>query len=64
MYLVTDTMKNYENTLPGDTFVRIHKSYLINIKKIEKILHNKVIINSEELPIGNSYKRIIEEKLS
>ena len=64
MYMITDTMKNYETILPNAIFIRIHKSYLINRNKIEKMLHDKVIINSKELPIGNSYKRIIEEKLS
>ncbi len=64
MYMLTDTMKKYETILPNAIFIRIHKSYLINRNKIEKMSHDKVIINSKELPIGNSYKRIIEEKLS
>ena len=58
--MISDTMKKYETILPNAVFVRIHKSYLINKNKIEKMLRNKIIINSKELPVGNSYKRVIE----
>ena len=60
MYMISDTMKKYETILPNAVFIRIHKSYLINKNKIEKMLRNKIIINSKELPVGNSYKRVIE----
>jgi len=36
MYMVSDTMKNYENILPNAIFIRIHKSYLINRNKLKK----------------------------
>jgi two-component system, LytTR family, response regulator len=46
-------------TLPADQFVRIHRSYLISLSKIEKISRNSVWILGKEIPVGSSY----EEKL-
>ncbi|PLW94448.1 MAG: DNA-binding response regulator, partial [Marinilabiliales bacterium] len=46
-----------EEILPSDKFIRIHKSYLISIDKIESIERNRIKIAGERLPIGNSYRR-------
>ena len=43
--------------LPGQLFVRIHRSYLVSINKIDAIQRQSVIINGETLPVGASYKK-------
>lgn len=50
------TMKILEEKLPSDTFVRIHKSFIISIKHIEAIENNGVRIAGKHIPIGNQYK--------
>lgn len=52
-------LKELGTIIPPDLFVRIHQSYIINIKKIESInpVRGVVTIQSEELPIGRSYKK-------
>lgn len=52
-------LKELGQMIPADLFVRIHQSYIINIKKIESINTVKgiVTIQNEELPIGRSYKK-------
>jgi DNA-binding LytR/AlgR family response regulator len=42
--------------LPENNFIRVHKSYIIAIDKIEIIGKNQVIINEDNIPIGESYK--------
>ena len=37
-YMVSKNLKVYEDLLPGQTFFRVHKSHLINIKKVKKYL--------------------------
>ena len=51
------SFKKLEELLPSEKFIRIHKSYLISIDKIESIERNRIKIGGERLPIGNSYKR-------
>jgi len=46
-----------EEALPARGFMRIHKSYLISLDKIDKIERNHVKIGDESMPIGDSYRR-------
>jgi DNA-binding LytR/AlgR family response regulator len=54
------TMKSIENQLPSEIFKRIHRSFIINITKIDRIEDNSVLIKSNEgsknIPIGKAYK--------
>lgn len=54
--ITLERLSNYEQSLPANSFVRIHKSYIVNIKKIQVIEGNTVKINALELPVGNVYK--------
>jgi two-component system, LytTR family, response regulator len=45
-----------ENVLPAPAFVRIHKSYIIALNKIESIERNRIKIAGQLLPIGDTYK--------
>jgi len=51
------SFKKLGEALPSKGFIRIHKSYLISINKIESIERNHVKIAKESLPIGDSYRR-------
>jgi len=44
------------NRLPNSDFIRVHKSYIINLHHITLIQQNKVIIGEKEIPISNTYK--------
>ncbi len=54
------TMKSILKQLPALYFKRIHRSYIVNVKNIEKIEDNEVILESNKgmrnLPIGKAYK--------
>ncbi len=51
------TFKNMEDILPADQFCRIHKSYIVSLKKIDKIERNQVIVKGERLPTGETYRK-------
>lgn len=60
------TMKNLESKLSGQLFTRIHRSYIINVSKIEMLEGNTLFINGKRLPIGKIYKeeinRLVDKK--
>lgn len=56
MILTKTTMKNIEKKLPQQHFIRIHKSYIVNLPNIEKIENNRIVYAKERLPIGDSYR--------
>ena len=39
-----------------EKFIRCHKSYIVNINKVEKIVGNHIVINNKKIPIGRTYK--------
>lgn len=63
-HLTQDSLKQWEEKLDGLAFTRIHKSYIINLDKIEKIASGRVELkNSVKIPIGRSYKESFEAKV-
>ena len=55
--------KDFQVKLPGSLFMRIHRSYVVNISKIDLIQRNKVIIDEERIPIGENYKESFFERI-
>lgn len=45
-----------EEKLPGESFLRIHKSFIVSLTKIEAFTANTIEIQGKELPIGRSFK--------
>ncbi len=62
-YLLRTTMKQLDTELPKNKFIRIHRSYMVNISKIEKIMSQPAgnglvyLCNGQELPLSKSYKK-------
>jgi two-component system, LytTR family, response regulator len=53
-------MKDFEEALPKDDFVRVHKSYLISIDSITAIEGNNAILGNLTVPIGVTYKDTVQ----
>ena len=49
------TMKVLEEKLPLTDFVRVHRSYIVNIQKIEQVRGRTITIDGKELPVSKSY---------
>ncbi len=56
MTVTFQALKNLETLLPVADFKRIHKSYIINIRKIKSVEGNQVEIKEKKLPIGSTYR--------
>lgn len=52
-----------EEKLPDDQFLRIHRSFLVSIKKIDAFSPSQIDIGGKELPIGRSYKNTVNDIL-
>ncbi len=57
-------LKNLEERLPGDRFVRVHKSYIVQLSQIEAIERSHILIGSDRIPIGESYQSDLFQRLS
>jgi DNA-binding LytR/AlgR family response regulator len=61
--LSLERMKNRSDLLPQKNFLRIHKSYIINIDHISYVERGRIVVNKEYLPVGETYKEAVWMKL-
>ena len=63
--ITLQTMKSLEQKLPGTTFKRIHRSYIVNIQRIQAVQGNMVEVieknQAKHLPIGKNYREELLE---
>jgi DNA-binding LytR/AlgR family response regulator len=57
-----ERLKQMEAVLPDTSFIRIHKSYIVNMKKISYFEKGKFVIAGEHLPIGETYRSTVKAK--
>jgi DNA-binding LytR/AlgR family response regulator len=57
------TLKSLQEKLPQQEFVRIHRSYIIPVSKIESYGKNKLRVAGKEIPVGSSYGEVYQQLL-
>lgn len=62
--VVLSTMKSFAALLPQDRFMRIHKSYIVNLDRVERYSSKNVEIEKEFLPLSRNKKTALVEALS
>jgi two-component system response regulator LytT len=65
-YTVHSTMKDIEKKIPSDRFLRVHRSYIVNLDRIERIEQNHVILQDDKkaMPVGGAYKESLQERIN
>jgi len=64
IYVARDTMHDMEGKLPEAIFMRIHKSYIVSVSKIESVSGNRIFINKQEIPVGEMYKMALKQTIN
>jgi len=54
--MILESFKNLEESLPSEQFVRVHKSYLVALNKIDRIEKNRITIGKTLIPISETYR--------
>jgi DNA-binding LytR/AlgR family response regulator len=62
-YVAHSTMKSIEAKLPSSQFLRIHRSYIVRIDKIDAIEDNTVVIQSKMIPVGGTFRDRLMDSL-
>ena len=63
-YTVHSTMKKIEEKLPDDLFLKVHRSFIINTKKIIDIEDNSVLISNNVIPVSRSNRPELMKRLN
>jgi len=61
--VVLSTMKAFEGELPEDKFLRIHKSYIVNLDRVDRFNSKNVEVGSYEIPLSRNKKTLLVEAL-
>jgi two-component system LytT family response regulator len=56
-------ISSIEENLPGDLFIRTHRSFIVSLKKIESFTSELIQIDRYELPVSRSYRHEVEKSL-
>ncbi|KAA9357024.1 LytR/AlgR family response regulator transcription factor [Larkinella humicola] len=62
-YVTLLYLKNLEQNLDSKSFIRVHKSYIVSIDKIEAIDGNEIVIQSHRIPISRNYREQIIQQV-
>jgi DNA-binding LytR/AlgR family response regulator len=54
------TLKNIAEKLPPRDFIRVHRSFIIPVAKVEKFSKTKLWVKGKEIPIGSSYSHVFD----
>ena len=63
-YTVHSTLKKIEDKLPDELFLKVHRSFVINIKKIIDIEDNSVLIKRDVIPVSRSNRPELMKRLN
>ena len=61
--LSLSSLKILEIKLPADRFMRVHRSFIVNLEKIETIDRSRIVFGKKYIPIGDQYKDNFQEFL-
>ncbi|WP_162910730.1 LytR/AlgR family response regulator transcription factor [Hymenobacter oligotrophus] len=61
--LTAETMRHMESQLPAGQFVRTHKSYLVNLARVERLHGNVLLVGAREVPVGGTYRQEVLRQL-
>ncbi|MCA8831552.1 LytR/AlgR family response regulator transcription factor [Hymenobacter pini] len=62
--IVYSTMRAVEEKFPPALFVRVHRSFIVNLKRVQTIEDNTIIIDNKHIPIGQTYLREVFQRLN
>jgi len=62
--ITKSSLNSFITRIPQDLFIRIHKSFIINIKEVRAFTKSVVEIDNKKIPVGRSYKIVAMETLN
>ena len=63
-YITYSTLKSMEEKLAGPSFLKVHRSYIININKIDDIRGNTIYVQGNAIPVGKGHKEELAARLN
>ncbi len=62
-FAVHKGLKDVSERLPGNNFIRVHRSYIVAVNKIDSIEQGVLIIDGKPVPVADAYRNILNKRL-
>jgi DNA-binding LytR/AlgR family response regulator len=63
-YAVHTTLRAVEDRLPPSSFLRVHRSYIVAVNKIDTIDGGSLVINGKPLPVADAYRAALNKRMN
>ncbi|HEY4787758.1 MAG TPA: LytTR family DNA-binding domain-containing protein [Bacteroidales bacterium] len=61
--LTLNTIKSLESKLPANKFMRVHRSFIVNLERVQTVERFRIVFGQEYIPVGDQYKEKFQEFL-
>ena len=62
-FLLVITLKEMDKKLPQEHFIRIHRSFVINLSQVDEVANTHVVISKKAVPLSKTYRKNLMERL-
>jgi DNA-binding LytR/AlgR family response regulator len=63
-YVALSTLKAVEQKMSGNNFMKVHRSYIVNLQKIKDIQDNSLVIDGKVIPISKSFRSEVMSRIN
>jgi len=63
-YAIHTTLKAVEERLPATSFIRVHRSYIVAVSKIDTIQEGALIIHNKPVPVADAYRSALNKRMN
>lgn len=63
-YAIHTTLRSVEENLPSSKFTRVHRSYIVQVSKIDTIQDGALIINGRSVPVADNYRASLNRRMN
>ncbi|MEN5307891.1 LytTR family DNA-binding domain-containing protein [Chryseobacterium cucumeris] len=64
MFAIHGKMKTAEERLPKDYFIRVHRSYIVSVGKIDTLQDGGIMINGKFIPVADAYRKALNTRMN
>ncbi len=63
-YAIHNRLAEVENRLPANQFIRVHRSYIVAVSKIDTIQDGALILNGKPVPVADAYRAALNKRMN
>lgn len=63
-YAIHSTLKTIEERLPSNKFLRVHRSYIVSVSKIDTVQDGALVIHGKPVPVADAYRSTLNKRMN